>query len=158
MKKDPELFASTSSWIPIFWMIMTYTCYLQVMELKHIQMYPVFRCSVFRWLLYTIGYSTRGLVTRPRFFKFAIRLRPDLGYKALIFASTTNVELGPRFADIWNLILLQVMFLGADVTHASPSDMGEKPSIAAVVASHDPKASQYFTRWNFRSLKFDTGV
>ena len=38
---------------------------------------------------------------RPRFFNFAIRLRLDLGYKALIFASTTNLESGPRFADIW---------------------------------------------------------
>ena len=38
------------------------------------------------------------------------------------------------------------MFLGADVTHAPPSEMGEKPSIAAVVASVDAKASQYMTK------------
>ena len=36
--------------------------------------------------------------------------------------------------------------MGADVTHAPPSDAGLKPSIAAVVASCDPDASQYFTK------------
>ena len=49
---------------------------------------------------YSTRYLTRDRVTRPRFFNFAIRLRLDLGYKALIFASTTNLESVPRFADI----------------------------------------------------------
>jgi hypothetical protein len=38
------------------------------------------------------------------------------------------------------------MLLGADVTHAPPSDMGEKPSIAAVVASMDTMAEIYLTK------------
>ena len=49
---------------------------------------------------YSTQCSTRGRVTRPQFFNFEIRLRLDLGYKALIFASTTNLKLGPRFTDI----------------------------------------------------------
>ena len=49
---------------------------------------------------YSTRYSTRGLVTQPRFFNFGIRLRLDLGYKAFIFASTTNLESGPRFTEI----------------------------------------------------------
>ena len=49
---------------------------------------------------YSPRYSTQGRVTRPRFFNSAIWLRLDLGYKALIFALTTNLESGPRFADI----------------------------------------------------------
>ena len=35
-------------------------------------------------------------------FNFSIQLRLDLGYKALIFASTTKIESGPRFTDIWS--------------------------------------------------------
>ena len=33
---------------------------------------------------------------------------------------------------------LQIMVIGADVTHPSPDQMGIKPSIAAIVASYDP--------------------
>ena len=36
-----------------------------------------------------------------------------------------------------------VMILGADVTHAAAQFKGQKPSIAAVVASMDPKAVNY---------------
>ena len=35
-----------------------------------------------------------------RFWVINIELRLGLGYKALVFASTTNLESGPRFADI----------------------------------------------------------
>jgi hypothetical protein len=36
-----------------------------------------------------------------------------------------------------------IMFVGADVTHASPDARGTKPSIAAMVASMDPYATLY---------------
>ena len=36
------------------------------------------------------------------------------------------------------------MVIGADVTHPSPDQMGIKPSIAAIVASHDPAVRYVF--------------
>ena len=50
---------------------------------------------------YSARYWTRGRVTWPRSIKFTIRLRLDLGYRHLVFASTTNLKSGPRFAKIW---------------------------------------------------------
>jgi eukaryotic translation initiation factor 2C len=38
-----------------------------------------------------------------------------------------------------------VMIMGADVSHAAPESKGTKPSLAAVVASCDPKATKYMT-------------
>ena len=46
-------------------------------------------------------YSTQGRVTRLRSINLMTRLPLGLGYKALVFASITNLELGPRFARIW---------------------------------------------------------
>ena len=50
---------------------------------------------------YSTGYWTRGWVTRSRSIKFTIQLRLDLGHEHLVFASTTNLELAPRFTEIW---------------------------------------------------------
>ena len=46
-------------------------------------------------------YLTQGRVTRPRSINFTIRIGLDLGHRLLESASTTNLESGPRFADIW---------------------------------------------------------
>ena len=56
------------------------------------------------WIIVDIRktlYSTRGQETLPQFINFTIRLRLDLGHRLLIFALTTNLESGPRLADIW---------------------------------------------------------
>ena len=50
---------------------------------------------IFAW------YSLRGWIIRPRIITFLLRLLFDLGYRCLLFASTTNLEAGPRFAGIW---------------------------------------------------------
>lgn len=38
------------------------------------------------------------------------------------------------------------MLVGADLTHAPPSESGESPSVAAVVASMDAKTSRYLAK------------
>jgi len=43
-----------------------------------------------------------------------------------------------------------IMFVGADVTHPSPDDMGTKPSVAAMVASLDPQVSLYSCEVRFQ--------
>ena len=50
------------------------------------------------------------------------------------------------------------MFMGADVTHASPGDLGQKPSIAAVVASIDTDASQYLTKVTVQPVRENSQV
>ena len=48
-----------------------------------------------------------------------------------------------------------IMFVGADVTHPAPDQMGLKPSIAAVVASYDPAVSLYNVEVNVQYSKQD---
>ena len=50
---------------------------------------------------YSTRYSTRGRVTLPQSNNFTIRLRLDLGHQLLVFASMTNLELGPCLANTW---------------------------------------------------------
>ena len=52
-------------------------------------------------LLYFLFQSVRSFAIWPWFIIFNNRNRHNLGYKALIFASTTNFESGPCFTDIW---------------------------------------------------------
>ena len=49
---------------------------------------------------YLAQYSTQGRVTYPQSIKFTIPLWLDLGNLLLEFASTTNLDWGPRFANI----------------------------------------------------------
>ena len=51
-------------------------------------------------ILYSTQYLTRGWVTRPWSINFTFRLRLDLDHRLLVFSLTTNLESGPRFADI----------------------------------------------------------
>ena len=39
--------------------------------------------------------------------------------------------------------LRPIMYIGADVTHPSPDQIGRKPSIAAIVSSVDPEGAIY---------------
>ena len=64
---------------------------------------------------YSTQYLTRdmdrGRVTGPWSINFMTPLRLGLGYKALVFPSTTNLKSGPRFAEIW-IFLLVMLTLG----------------------------------------------
>ena len=62
----------------------------------------------------------------------------------------TNQDLaGPSRSDLTlsqtkqTIFSRPIMFVGADVTHPAPDQMGFKPSVAAVVASVDPAVSKY---------------
>ena len=45
----------------------------------------------------------QGLIIQPRTIHFLLCLLFDLSYRCLLFASATNLELGPRFARIWKV-------------------------------------------------------
>ena len=51
-------------------------------------------------------YSLWGWIIRPRTIIFLLRLLFHLGYRGLWFASRTNLESGPRFAEVCSLTTL----------------------------------------------------
>ena len=59
---------------------------------------------------YSPRYSTRGWVIRPGSINFTVWLRLDLGHRLLVFASLTNLKLGPRFADFDSFQFLSIKF------------------------------------------------
>ena len=61
---------------------------------------------------YWTRYSTSGRVTQPQFINFTIRLRLNLGHPLLVFALTTNLESGPRFANICKTAILKLVLTG----------------------------------------------
>ena len=72
--------------------------------------------------------------------------------------STTSLQkpAGPRFAivsisnsnatEYVQILAKPVMIMGADVSHPAPESRKLKPSIVAVTASVEPKATQYETQ------------
>ena len=56
--------------------------------------------------LYATQYLIRGRVTWPQSINFMTRLRLSLGYIPLVFASTMNLESGPRLAGICSAVYL----------------------------------------------------
>ena len=65
-----------------------------------------------------------------------LKLNSKLGGQNQVLAPPSKKYLAPVFTE-------PVMFVGADVTHPAPDQMGLKPSIAAVVSSFDPAVSLY---------------
>jgi len=74
-----------------------------------------------------------GQVNKQVLSNICLKLNSKLGGINHILAQQSR----PKLLDV------PVMILGADVTHPAPSQKGQKPSIAAIVASMDPQASQY---------------
>ena len=59
---------------------------------KMAEYYTIF---VLNAIQYSLRYSLRGLIIT-----FLLGLLFDLGYRGLLFASTTNLKAGPHFAGI----------------------------------------------------------
>ena len=58
--------------------------------------------------------SSNSTSIHPFYDSASTRLQLGLGYKALVFPSMTNLELGPRLAGIWLLCLsLSFLFVGS---------------------------------------------
>ena len=64
-------------------------------------------------MTYSLLYLLWGQILGPRIITFLLRLLFDLGYRGLLFASTTNLGVRPRFAGICNsaLVWLFIAFI-----------------------------------------------
>ena len=94
MTNFPKVFASTQNPILMFWSNMTNTCGSKANLLELFVFLTIYGSK-------SNNYSTLMHKTR-----ILLCLQFDLGYRGLLFASTTNLQAEPRFADIW----LQHMF------------------------------------------------
>ena len=73
-----------------------------------------------------------------------------------MLSAPSNVDVGISNRDQGGRVFQKpIMFVGADVTHPAPDQMGLKPSIAAVVASYDPAVGLYNVEVNVQYSKQD---
>ena len=122
MMNFPEVFASTPNRIPIFWANITNTFWSEVNQLELFVFLIIYgsKSNNYSTLMHTtwIRWIKICLITRkwPKIIQylpecyslsasssnhhfFALPLF-NLGYRGLLFASTSNLEAGPRFTDI----------------------------------------------------------
>ena len=128
MTNFPKVFASTQKWIPIFWVNMTNTYHREANMLKLLMFLTIYGSKSNKNLLnnskmakyysifclnaiwYWLWYSLWGWILRPWIITFLICLLFNLGYRGLLFASTMNLEAGPRLARIWLILFFLLWY------------------------------------------------